>query len=117
MKRLPVNLCSLAALLCCVPVYADTIPFGIGGNRFTMEFVTIGNPGNADDTTGTPNPVGSVDYTYSMGKYEVSRDMIAKANAEGNLEILVTDMTGFGGNGANRPVTGVANRLRWVASL
>ena len=82
--------------------------FGTGTNTFTMTFEPIGNPGNAADTTGSPNPAGSVGYHYNMGKYEVSRDMINKANAVGNLGITLNDMTSFGGNGANRPATGVS---------
>ena len=73
-----------------------------------MDFVTIGNPGNAADTTGSPNPVGSVAYTYNIGKYEVSRDMINKANAAGSLGITMWDMTSFGGNGINRPATEIS---------
>ena len=73
-----------------------------------MDFVTIGNPGNAADTTGRPNPVGSVAYTYNLGKYEVSRDMIDKANSAGSLGITLADMTSYGGNGANKPATGVS---------
>ena len=82
--------------------------FGSGANAFTMDFVTIGNPGNTADTTGSPNPAGSVAYTYSLGKYEVSRDMINKANAAASLGITLEDMTYFGGNGVNRPATGVS---------
>ena len=82
--------------------------FGSGANQFTMDFVTIGNPGNAADTTGSPNPVGSVAYTYNLGKYEVSRDMITKANTAGSLGITLQDMTTFGGNGVNRPATGIS---------
>jgi formylglycine-generating enzyme required for sulfatase activity len=44
---------------------ADTIR-GIG-----MDFVTIGNAGNAVDTGGTPGR-GAVSYTYRIGKYEVT---------------------------------------------
>jgi formylglycine-generating enzyme required for sulfatase activity len=73
-----------------------------------MEFVTIGNPGNAADTTGVPNPVGSVAYTYNIGKYEVSRDMITKANSAGSLGITMADMSNRGGNGVNRPATGIS---------
>jgi formylglycine-generating enzyme required for sulfatase activity len=83
--------------------------FGSGATAFTMEFVTIGNPGNAADTTGTPNPAGSVAYTYNLGKYEVSRDQITKANAAGSLGITMSDMGSYvGGNGVNRPATGVS---------
>jgi formylglycine-generating enzyme required for sulfatase activity len=73
-----------------------------------MEFVTIGNPGNAADTTGVPNPVGSVAYTYNIGKYEVSRDMITKANSSGSLGITMQDMSIYGGNGVNRPAAGIS---------
>jgi formylglycine-generating enzyme required for sulfatase activity len=84
--------------------------FGSGANQFTMDFVTIGNPGNAADTTGSPNPVGSVAYSYNIGKYEVSRDQITKANTQGNLNIDMMDMVNWGangGNGVNRPATGL----------
>jgi formylglycine-generating enzyme len=81
--------------------------FGTGANAFTMDFVTIGNPNNAADTTGSPNPAGSVAYTYNLGKYEVSRDMITKANVAGSLGITLQDMTNYGGNGVNRPATGI----------
>ena len=81
--------------------------FGSGANQFSMEFVTIGNPNNAADTTGSPNSAGSVAYTYNIGKYEVSRDMITKANSAGSLGITMYDMTSYGGNGVNQPATGV----------
>lgn len=93
-------------------VQADIIEtFGSGTNQFNMTFVPIGNPGNAADTTGDPNPAGSVGYAYNMGKYEVSRDMVNKANAEGGLGLQMLDMTlsGIvGGNGPNRPAAGVS---------
>lgn len=82
--------------------------FGSGANQFTIDFVTIGNPGNAADTTGSPNPAGSVSYIYNIGKYEVSRDMITKANAAGGIGITMEDMTSYGGNGGNQPATGVS---------
>jgi formylglycine-generating enzyme required for sulfatase activity len=45
-----------------------------------------------------------VAYTYSIGKYEVSRDMITKAN----LGITLLNMSSYGGNGVNRPATGIS---------
>ena len=72
------------------PSQAGTITFGSGGNTFNMEFVTIGNPNNAADTTGAPNPAGAVGYEYGIGKFEVSEDMITKYNANfGTLNNLV----------------------------
>jgi len=82
--------------------------FGSGANAFTMEFVTIGNPNNAADTTGAPNPVGSVAYVYNLGKYEVSRDQITKANSAGSLGITLFDMSSYGGNGLLKPATGIS---------
>ncbi|NBS50547.1 MAG: hypothetical protein EBS97_08110, partial [Verrucomicrobia bacterium] len=81
--------------------------FGSGTNSFSMDFVRIGNPGNAADTTGSPNPAGSVSYIYNIGKYEVSRDQVLKANLLGSLGINLWDLTNLGGNGANKPATGV----------
>ena len=45
--------------------------------------MTIGNPGNPPDAN--PNPAGSVPYSYRIGKYEISEQMIEKANAESAL--------------------------------
>lgn len=84
------RLAALAGISLVTPALAvvtTTDTFGSGGNAFTMDFVTIGNPGNTADTTGDPNPVGSVAYTYRMGSYEVSEAMINKANAAGSLGI------------------------------
>jgi sulfatase modifying factor 1 len=79
---------------------ADT--FGSGANTFDIEFVTIGDPGNLSDTTGSPNPAGSVQETYRIGKFEISEQMIDKANALGVLGI--TKIT----RGADKPVTHVS---------
>ena len=101
-------ICLLASLLPSAYAQTTTQGFGNGANQFTMDFVTIGNPNNPADTTGQPNPAGSVAYTYNLGKHEVSRDMINKANAAGGLGITLPDMTSFGGNGINRPATGIS---------
>ena len=77
--------------------WCDT--FGSGANTFDIEFVSIGNPGNAADTTGVPDPAGSVSYTYRMGKFEISEQMIDKANTEGNLGIAKDS------RGADKPAT------------
>ena len=76
--------CSMAALgLYSSVVLADT--FGSGANSFDIDFVTIGNPGNPPDAN--PNPAGAVPYPYRIGKYEISEQMIDKANALGGLGI------------------------------
>lgn len=73
--------------LICLSGRAYCGTFGSGANTFTIDFVDIGNPGNPADVTGMPNPAGAVSYGYKIAKYEVSEDMIAKANAEGGLAL------------------------------
>jgi hypothetical protein len=104
--RLPVVVAALTVMAFTSVARADT--FGEGGNQFTIDFVDIGNPNNPADDTGAPNPAGTVPYVYRMGKYEISRDMITKANTEDPLEITLYDMTSYGGNGADKPATGVS---------
>lgn len=87
-------------------LHADT--FGTTGNEFTIDFVNIGNAGNADDraldedndTPGDPNddeyasPYGGVSYGYRMGTYEISQDAITKATASGLLNVTAGPHTG-----------------------
>jgi formylglycine-generating enzyme required for sulfatase activity len=53
--------------------------FGSGGNTFSLNFQTIGNAGNAADTTG----YGAVNYNYSMGTYDISVNQLNAATANG----------------------------------
>lgn len=51
--------------------------FGSAANAVSIDFVTVGNPGNAGDTRyawppSTPPSFGAVSYTYQMGKFEVT---------------------------------------------
>src|SRR3954451_1047129 len=62
---------------------ADT--FGSGANSFSIDFVKVGNPGNPPDAN--PNPAGAVPYTYRIGTYEISEQMIDKASTLGGLGI------------------------------
>ena len=109
MKTLCLMLKVAAIVVLSIPTHRGVADlFGSGDNTFEIEFVTIGDPGNPADTAGKPNPAGSVDYLYRIGKYEISRDMIEKANAEGSLGITLLDMTDLGGNGPNQPATGIS---------
>ncbi len=67
---------------------ADT--FGTSGNEFTIDFVNIGNAGNAADT----NTYGAVPYEYRMGIYEISQDAITKATASGMANVTAGAWTG-----------------------
>jgi formylglycine-generating enzyme required for sulfatase activity len=88
------------------PSFAAVVSFGSGANQFNMEFVTIGNPGNAADTSGAPNPAGAVGYEYGLGKFEVSEDMITKYNANFGTanSLVITQDT----RGTAKPATSVS---------
>ena len=88
-------------------------------NSFSMEFVRVGNPGNLANTTkdmiyhAAPAYTdliqgGAVGYTYDIAKYEVSQDMVEKVNRESFAMITMQDLSGLGGNGPNRPATGLS---------
>lgn len=102
--RVALALTTLAGLV--TPADAGFVTFGTSGNQFTMEFVAIGNPGNTADNTGAPNPAGSVGYTYGIGKFEVSENMITKYNANfgtaNNLQITTDN------RGVKKPATSVS---------
>jgi len=93
-----------------------TITFGEGAVAFDMEFVTVGNPGNLPDITGSPSVVGSVGYAFDIGKFETSRGEINGANAASQvagagLGLTMTDMVERNvesGNGDDQPATGVS---------
>ena len=67
---------------------ADT--FGTSGNEFTIDFVNIGNAGNAADTT----TYGAVPYEYRVGTYEISQDAITKATLSGMADVTAGAWTG-----------------------
>lgn len=100
MKRLPLSL----ALPCLFPASAFADVF----TGFSMDFVEIGDAGNAADDTG----YGSVGYAYRMGVNEVSRAMIDSYNTNsGGPTITMYDYAAggiTGGNLAGRPATGVS---------
>lgn len=67
---------------------ADT--FGSGANTFTIDFINIGNAGNAADTTG----YGAVPYEYRMGTYEITQNAIDKATAAGMTNVTAGAWSG-----------------------
>lgn len=81
---------------------ADT--FGSGEQTFEIDFVTIGNPGNTGDNSLTR---GSVEYSYRISKFEISEDMIDKANVQTFLEGDALAITKHS-RGPNKPATGVS---------
>lgn len=97
----------LAAFCLSNAAVGDVIAFGSGADSFSIDFVTIGSLGNAPDTAANPvGPAGAVSYTYDIGTYEVSADMISKYNSAfgtaNSLEITQDDRD------ANKPATDVS---------
>lgn len=50
------------------------LAFNSFARAVTIDFVTVGDPDNANDDTG----YGSVDYTYKIGKYEVTNSQYSE---------------------------------------
>jgi hypothetical protein len=65
------SLLTAALLASAVAAQADTIPnvFNMPAGDTSLQFISVGDPGNAaDSTTG----LGAVGYTYQRGKYDVT---------------------------------------------
>ena len=58
-----------AALLGSLAVSADAV---------TIEWVTVGDPGNAADTSGSPSPAGGVDEAFQIMKFEFTNQQYAE---------------------------------------
>jgi hypothetical protein len=97
--------------------HADT--FGTGDNAFQIEFVTVGVPGNSLTPYSQAASSTSLLSGFRMGKFEVPRSAVLKANAEASLGIPLGDLTFAGGNGPSRPATGMgwygaAKFINWL---
>jgi len=83
---------------------AQAVPFA--GGAFDIDFVTIGNPGNPNDSGGFLHH-GGVDYVYRMGTYEVSVEMINVYNAD-TSSIAGPTITTDSAFGTDRPAYDVS---------
>ena len=96
MKRTRLTVLACATALPIGTTHADT--FGTGANTFTIDFVTIGNPGNGDDAGAGggiySQPFGGVSYVYRMGVTEVPQDWIDKATNLGLANVTALPWTG-----------------------
>ena len=62
-------------------VLPENNTFGTGSNSFNLDFVTVGNPGNQNDSNG----YGKVSYSYQMGTYDISVNQYNAASSNGAL--------------------------------
>jgi len=90
MKRSYLVAALLSAFTLNSNLQAESVTFGTSGNEFTIDFVNIGNAGNAADTT----TYGAVPYEYRMGKYEISQNAITNATASGMTGVTAGPWTG-----------------------
>ena len=100
MRKFLLFLSGLITLTTISSAQVITETFGSGANSFSIDFVQIGNPGNAADQGkyaryGETFFAGSVDYFYRLGKFEISREIIEKANNIGILGISLANLDSF----------------------
>ena len=70
MTRSTVSVVRMFRLVFSVGVAALIGSLAVSAGTVTIDMVTVGNPGNANDTGGTNN--GAVAYSYQIGKYDVT---------------------------------------------
>jgi len=77
-------------------VRADS--FGSGANTFVVDFVDVGNAGNANDAGAGggsySTPFGGVGYSYRISTFEISQDAITKATNLGMMNVTAGAHTG-----------------------
>ncbi len=74
-------------MVCAVTILAATMIGSAQAGPISVALVTVGDPGNAADSTG----FGAVNYAYQIGKYDVTTSQYAAfLNA-----VAATDPTGF----------------------
>lgn len=71
----------------------STETFGSGANQFSISLVAVGNPNNAGVAIGGLSSVGSVPYPFRIGRFEISRQQISKANLLGGLGLTLDSMS------------------------
>ena len=70
MKRFLSSCARLSRVVISVGAAAVLGSLAVSARAVTIDMVTVGNPGNANDTGGTFN--GAVNYEYQIGKYDVT---------------------------------------------
>lgn len=90
-------------------VIQTTETFSHGTQSFQMEFVKIGDIGNAGRNVGLSREIGGVNYEYWIGKIEVDAFQIGVGNSSGIVGITVADWNHRSYTfGSNPPATGIS---------
>ncbi len=105
-----------ALALLCSGVVAGADVFNLGPGIRSLETVTVGDAGNAADTTG----YGSVDYTYNIGKYNVTAaqycDFLNAVAATDTYGLYNASMSSYSGCGITRTGAPAPTCTRWQAT-
>ena len=70
MKRSMVSFARLSRVVASIGVAALLGSLAVPAHAVTIDWVTVGDPGNTADTTGNPNPAGDVADSFQIMKYE-----------------------------------------------
>ncbi len=70
MKRFMVSFTCLPRVVVSIGVAALLASLAVPAHAVTIDWVTVGDPGNTADTTGDPNPAGSVAEAFRIMKFE-----------------------------------------------
>ena len=102
---------SVAALLGSLAVPAHAV---------TIDLVTVGNPGNAADTTGAPNPAGAVAISFQIMKFEFTNqqytDFLNSVDANGtNPKSVYNTRMGSNARGGISFTSGAASGSKYAA--
>ncbi len=80
--------------------------FGTVGNEFTIDFVEVGNAGNANDAGAGggsySSPYGGVGYDYRISTYAISQNDITKATASDLINVSA------GAHSLDRPAANIS---------
>jgi sulfatase modifying factor 1 len=81
----------------------------VTAHAVTIDWVTVGDPGNAADTTGVPNPAGAVADSFQIMKYEFTNqqytDFLNSVAATDTYSLYTTQMSSNPRGGITRSGT------------
>ena len=74
MKRFLSSFARLLRVVFMVGVASLLASLAVPAHAVTIDWVTVGDPGNTADTTGLPNPAGAVATSFQIMKYEFTNE-------------------------------------------
>jgi formylglycine-generating enzyme required for sulfatase activity len=98
---------------------ALVVSFAASAHAITINWVTVGDPGNAADTTGAPNPAGAVSTSFQIMKYEFTNqqytDFLNSVDANGtNPKSVYNTRMGSNARGGISFTSGAASGSKYA---